>query len=285
MTKSFYQNINAHSLYWLFLCISLLSLVSCDLAPPAKENKSEVRIITLSPHLAELVASAGGLNNLVGVVAYSDFPESVIDIQQVGDAFKLDYEAIISLEPDYILTWQGGTPIAVIEKLKSLKLNIIETDIKEIADIPKIIELIAKLTNTSEKAKINIQLFNRKLTKLQQQNHRPQTAFLETYHQPLYTVSGKHWMSEAIAVCGYQNIFANLSQLSAPINLEAVITRNPDVIINISNQEDKQWYEWQELSAVKNQQILTISPDVFSRPSMRLLAGIEQLCSFNGIVK
>lgn len=265
---------------WLLLCVIILGIKSCNSQQQMDDVKDKIRIITLAPHLAELVYSAGAIDNLVGVVSYSDFPESVKNIQQIGDAFKLDYETLITLKPDYILTWKDGTPLAIIEKLKSLNLNIIETKVTTLADIPKTIAQIAQLTNTAEYADKNIKFFNEKLNSFKVTKQQSKTAFIETYHQPIYTVSGKHWMSEAIGICGYSNIFSDLSQLSAPIGLESVISTNPDTIITIANTPDDQWQKWQEITAVKTKSIVTISPDLFSRPSMRLLEGIEQLCKF-----
>lgn len=266
-------------LCWLFLFI--LTLVACDSNDSktlGKQDSKPIRLITLSPHLAELVASAGALKNLVGVVSYSDFPKAVEHITHVGDAFKLDYEQIIALQPDYILTWKGGTPIAILEKLRSLNFTIIETEINALSDIPKTIDQIAQLSNTANTAKANINQFNQTLLQLQQKPHKTQSTFIETYHKPLYTVSGKHWISQAVAICGYQNIFQDLSQLSVPVTLESVISKNPQSIINIAKQKDPQWQNWQNLAAVKNQKIITIDPDFLSRPSMRILLGIEQLC-------
>jgi ABC-type Fe3+-hydroxamate transport system substrate-binding protein len=263
---------------WLFLLTAVFSLLSCSTNNTPSEPTTAVRIITLAPHLAELAASAGALDNLVGVVAYSDFPAEVKHIQIIGDAFNLDYEAIVALNPDYLIAWKGGTPIATINKLKSLKLNLIETEITELSDIPATIELIAELTNTKDIATNNIKRFNQKLNQLKKPSQTFKTLFIQSYSKPLYTVSGKHWISEAAAICGYQNIFNDLSQISTTVSLESVIAKNPQAILNIANQIDQQWQSWPLLDAVKNKQIFTISPDYFARPSMRILNGIAQLC-------
>ncbi len=268
-------------LHWLFLLPFIVTLVSCDTQTTNEVVNDKIKLITLSPHLAELVVSAGAIKNLIGVVSYSDFPAEVTTIQKIGDAFKLDFETIVSLKPDYILTWKGGTPLAMLEKLKNLNLTIIETEINTIDDIAKTITQIAQLTQTQTQAQKATTSFTKKLTIFKNQKHKHQTAFIETYHQPLYTVSGKHWMSQAASLCGYENIFNNLAQQSATVTLESVILKNPQTIINIAKQEDKQWQKWQNLNAVKNNNIIIIDPDYFSRPSMRLLQGIEKLCAKN----
>jgi ABC-type Fe3+-hydroxamate transport system substrate-binding protein len=268
-------------LHWLFLLSFYITLLSCDTQTTNEVANDKIKLIALSPHLAELVVSAGALENLVGVVSYSDFPSEITTIQKIGDAFKLDFETIVSLKPDYVLTWKGGTPIAMLEKLKSLNLTIIETEINTLEDIAKTIIQIAELTHTQDQAQKATTAYIQKLTKIKKQKQKQQTAFIETYHQPLYTVSGKHWMSQAISLCGYENIFNDLSQQSATVTLESVILKKPQAIINIAKQEDQQWQKWQNLDAVKNNNIILINPDYFSRPSLRILQGIEELCAKN----
>jgi len=262
----------------LLIIIVSICLSACETNKPIV-NTNTIRIITLSPHLAELVFSAGAGDNLIGVVAFSDFPEAVKSIEQVGDAFKLDYEKIITLNPSHILAWKNGTPIAIIDKLKTLNFNVIETEINTLSDIPKTIQQIAKLTQTESFAAKNIANFNQTIATFKDQNYSVKSLFIEIYPKPLYTVSNKHWMSEAVRICGYNNLFNDLSQLSAPVSLEAVITRNPQAILNLSGQEDDQWQEWKTIEAAKNNQIITIHPDYFSRPSLRLIEGIKQLCA------
>lgn len=266
-------------LQWLFLFTTMILTTSCHSTDEAEKGLKKIRLITLSPHLAELVHSAGAIDNLVGVVSYSDFPKKVKSIKNIGDAFKVDFEAILTLKPDYILSWKGGTPTAVVAKLKSLNINVIETEINELSDITNTIEQIANLTNTFDVAHLNIKLFENSIKELKQTNHEKQTIFIETFHQPIYTVSGTHWLSEAVEICGFKNIFSNLSQDSAAVNIEAVINKNPQVILNIAKQSDNQWQKWKSMSAVKNNKIYTIDPDYMSRPSMRILKGIKQLCS------
>jgi len=274
MTKPVYR--------WLFLCVFILLLLGCGSENSQTQSTKQLRLITLSPHLAELVDSAGAMKNLVGVVAHSDFPGAAKSIQIVGDAFKLDYEAIVSLKPDYILSWKNGTPQAIITKLKQLNMNVIETEITTLADIPKVIAQIATLTHSQSSAQVSINKFNNTLKNIQKPNNTTKSIFIETYGQPLYTVSGKHWISEAVSLCAFENIFENLTALSAPVSLEAIIDKNPQAILNIAKQKDSQWLRWETLTAVQNQQIYTIDPDYLSRPTMRLLIGIEKLCSYSG---
>ena len=73
---------------------------------------SALRIVTLAPHLTEMVYTVGAGDNLVGVVAYSDYPEQARSLPVIGDAFRIDPERLAAVEPNLILAWQGGNPDA-----------------------------------------------------------------------------------------------------------------------------------------------------------------------------
>ncbi|HPQ87886.1 MAG TPA: ABC transporter substrate-binding protein [Gammaproteobacteria bacterium] len=266
-------------LYRLSLLLFISFMASCSETSDVIDTRSNVRMIALAPHLAELAESAGALDSLVGIVSYTQLESEKI-IEGVGDAFKVDYEKIISLKPDYVFVWKDGNPASVIHKLKSLGLNVLEIEIQKLADIPRTIEQIAKIAGTESIAQQNINLFHSVINKHKNQFKPQRNIFIETYHQPLYTVSGTHWLSEAAMICGYENTFSEMQPLSAPINIESVIDKNPDVILNIALKKDNQWQKWKDINAVKNNRILTISPNLMSHPNMRLLEGIEKLCEF-----
>jgi iron complex transport system substrate-binding protein len=77
------------------------------------------RIIALSPHLAELVFAVGAGDRLIGVSAYTDYPEAAAKLPVIGDAFMLDLERLTVLKPDLLLAWQSGTPAHVVDELRS----------------------------------------------------------------------------------------------------------------------------------------------------------------------
>ncbi len=271
----------------IFKCITLLSitglsflLISCHTPQQEPSLNEKTTLITLSPHLTELAISAGAIDHLVGKISFpGDVTSKLKDITIIGDSFKIDYETVLSLNPDYVLSWKGGTPVSMVNKLKSLNLQVIEIKIDKITDIPLAMANIAELTGTELEAQSNIEQFNKQLAILKNQKKTPKSTFIQTYHQPLYTVSALHWMSEAAQVCGFHNIFEDLAVSSAAVSLESVISHNPESIIVLG--VDHNWLQWPELQAVKNNNIIVMSPDDFSQPSMRILTGIEKLCDFN----
>ncbi|MCB1581646.1 MAG: ABC transporter substrate-binding protein [Marinicella sp.] len=255
--------------YSLFCCLVGLFL-------SINSQSKTISSMTLSPHLTELVYSAGGGNTLVGVSAYSNYPEEVKKLPMIGDAFRLDLEQIKTLNPDVIFYWKNGTANQVIQQLSSLEFNLHEITINHLKDIPNAINEIASILGTTPLEPT--ELFQQKLSKLKReiQNH---TALIQISSKPIYTVNGKHWMSEALEVCGLKNIFQDLELLSAAVTLESVVLKKPEYIITTGAMADNPLLEWSSIPAINKQQIITLNPDTFSRPTLRLLESIEQLCN------
>jgi len=66
------------------------------------------RVITLAPHVTELVFAAGGGDKIIGTVKYSDYPEAAKAIPRIGDLRQFDMEKIIALKPDLLVVWMHG---------------------------------------------------------------------------------------------------------------------------------------------------------------------------------
>src|SRR5262249_19208020 len=80
--------------------------VTDDLGRKVQLNAPAKRIVTLAPFLTELTFSAGAGERLVGVSAYSDYPEAAKKLPQVATAISLSLEPLLALQPDLVLAWR-----------------------------------------------------------------------------------------------------------------------------------------------------------------------------------
>ena len=124
------------------------------------------RIITLAPHLTELVYSAGAGDRIVGVVEYSDFPSAALELPRIGDAFRLDFEAITELMPDLVLAWTSGTPNGVQERLRDMGLRVVPLDAPNLSAIGPELLRIGELTGTEDVANAAAAAFDARLQAL-----------------------------------------------------------------------------------------------------------------------
>lgn len=248
------------------------------------------RIITVAPHLSEVVESAGGANRLISVSAYSNFPESVKKLPITSDARSIDLEKMKQLRPDLIIYWRGGTPESQIESIKKTftSIQVVSVEPKKLIDIANDIETIGKLLGTEAIAKKNADTFRAQITELKHQyqnkSKRKVRVFYQIWAQPLMTLNQDHLIADIINICGGEQLFAKEKILVATVSREAVVKANPEIIFTaVDNQQMKtDWSMWSsipQLAATQKKAFIDIDGDMISRPSTRIMQGAKKICS------
>ncbi len=276
--------------FFLLLILPLCSASSAytvvdDLGNTLVFKKPARRIISLSPHITEMLFSAGAGKYIVGAVNYSDYPPAAKKITRVGSYNQINIESIITLKPDLIVAWESGNPHHIIEKLKKLGFAVFVNEPRHLMDIPSVVKRLSVLTDTHAHADKAIKTYLAKLDALKTKYSykKPVTLFYQYWNTPLMTVNGQHILSDVMRLCGAKNIFSNLKVLAPAVSVEAVVASNVDVIIVGGLQEQhKQWLnnwrKWRDLPAVKNHHLYNVNPDLLQRHTMRLIDGAKELC-------
>lgn len=253
--------------------------VTVTLAAPAK------RIVNLSPDFSELLFDIGAGDTLVGTIEYSNYPEAARKVPRIGDGFHVDLEKVVALKPDLVLAWQGGTPQALMEKLRSLGLPVLALGTHDITDIATNMETLGEATGREAAAKQAADAFLARLAafKARYAHETPIRVFYEVSAEPLYTVGGTQSISRLMAICGGRNIFVDLTELAPVVGLEAVLARDPEAIVTGNGEGDvaerfKLWQKWPQLSAVRAGNLYAMDDDTISRATPRILDAGEQLC-------
>ena len=214
--------------------VALSCLLACsESTQPAEEAAGRPRVVTLAPNLTELVFAAGAGQTLVGVSAYSDYPVAARQLPVIGDAFAVDRERLALLQPDLLLVWQSGTPAQVVDELRrgGFRVEVIKT--RTLADVAEALRRIGELTGYAQQAADVASAYTDALQNIAARHAA--TKHLRVFYQvdkrPLYTVNGEHYVSELIAICGGSNVFADLGELAPAVNVEAVLERDPEVML------------------------------------------------------
>jgi iron complex transport system substrate-binding protein len=241
------------------------------------------RIVSLAPNLTELAYAAGAGDALVGTVDYSDFPAAARALPRVGDAWRVDLERVVALRPDLVLVWPSGTPQVVTERLQQLGLRTIAVPTYRLADVPAALRRIGGLAGSEAQAERAAVAFEREVAR-QRAAHASValvSVFIQIDDEPVFTVNGQHVISEVIELCGGRNVFADLPQLAPPVATEAVLARDPEVIVSadVGAADPKgQWSRWERLQAVRAGTIYQLPPDLVSRATPRLAQGVSAAC-------
>jgi len=261
-------------------------LIACEQSPlePLSADVTAKRIVSLAPHLTELTFAAGAGEKLVGVVKYSDYPAAAADIPRIGDAFRVDYEAISLLHPDLVLAWRSGTPREIIERLRSLGYRVVELNAGQLEDIVEQLLAIGRLAGTESAAQAAaVDLETRIATLRARYRDKPSVSvFFQISSEPLFSVTGAHVISDIIELCGGRNVFAELSGIAPPVSVEAVAAAAPDVIlasgIHGNSNWMKRWRRLAQLKAVEREHLYTIDRDLISRSGPRIIEGAGEIC-------
>jgi iron complex transport system substrate-binding protein len=247
-------------------------------------SQARQRIISLSPHLAELVFAVGAGDRLIGVSAYTDFPEAAASLPVVGDAFMLDLERLTVLQPDLLLAWQSGTPAHVVDELRSRGYQVEVITTKSLQDIPLALRRIGELTGNATIADTTADGFVDSLDALRALASDAATiaVFYQVSKRPLYTINGEHYVSQLIEICGGRNIFADLGKLAPLIGVEAVLGRDPEVLLAADDAGPdafSEWQHWPGMAANRYGNRFLMPAAEIGRATPRLLEAGTAICN------
>ena len=242
---------------------------------------ADLRLVVLSPDLTENIYALGKGDWVVGRVSAADYPKEILDVQVIGDYQSLDAEAIVRLDPDYVLAWQGGNPERQLTYLESLGLNLIRIKGDTLTEIPAQLTELGRLLNAEAEASNLIAEFNRRLASSAVKVKEPKRVFYQLWSDPMLTLNAQSVVSEAVDHCGGVNVFKDRPEMAPQVSIESVIGMNPELILASDGLPDawqEAWQQWPFLDAVRHQNLYKINSDYLHRLTMRTLDGVDEVC-------
>lgn len=244
------------------------------------------RIISLAPSLTELLYAAGAGEKVVAAVEYSDYPAAAQELPRIGRHDMLDMERILALEPDLVITWQSGNPRASINRLREFGLTVYSAEPKSLSEIPEHIRQLGYLAGTDEIAQQASEDFEITLNSLQRRfaSAEPVRTFYQIWNVPLMSAGGNELINDIITLCGGENIFADIKLLAPKVSVEAVLLRDPVAIVASGMDEERpewldDWRQWPSITAVAEENLFFVPPDLLQRHTPRALEGAIQMCN------
>jgi iron complex transport system substrate-binding protein len=243
------------------------------------------RIVTLAPSVTELVYAAGAGDRLVGVASYSDYPPAAGTLAQVGDASRIDFERVLSLNPDLVIGWKSGNHAADVERIEQLGFPVFMVEPETLGAISQSLRAVGALAGTAATAQRAAEEFEHGVAVLRKRYaaRAKVRVFYEIWHAPLMTVNGRHMISDVIRLCGGANVFAGLAPLTPVVSLEGVIAAQPEVVLGGSSATTTeefaaQWRRYEQFTELRNVRALYVDPDRIQRQTPRVLEGAETVC-------
>jgi iron complex transport system substrate-binding protein len=262
--------------------------VTDDLGHVVHVAAPPLRILSLSPGATEMLFSAGAGAQVIATVEYSDEPQAARAVPRIGDASVIDLERVVALQPDVVVASPAlGNP-AQRGKIAALGIPVYDQQVVRLADLPASLRRLGALAGTQSGADRAATDLESRFETLRRTYARPAgarqpTVLLQVWNRPIYTIGGRHLMSDALSLCGTRNVFADLTEPSPLVDVEAVIARNPDIILAASPPGEgsawvADWRRYGSLAAVRARHVVVFEDQALSRMGPSVVAATENLC-------
>lgn len=252
-------------------------------APPAAE-----RVITLAPHVTEMVFAAGAGDKVVATVTSSNYPPEALELPRVGDGLSINAEQLLTLQPDLIVGWQQTLALQkLMPVLSRLDIPVIYIEPRVLNDIPDGIEKLGQALGTQDEANSEAARLRQQLADLRgtYAHRNPVTVFIEVGIGPLYTLGNDTLTNDAIASCGGVNVFHDSAIVAPAVTIESVLAREPEVVIVAHASTNHvaqraQYWKGLHLAGARNNHVYGVHPDMLVRPGPRLIQAMAELCAY-----
>lgn len=250
------------------------------------------RVVTLAPHLTELVYAVGGGPQMVATVGASDHPAEARALPRIGDHARFDVERLLLLKPDLVLAWLSGNPDRELRALEAAGLRVVRLEAQRLAEVPASLERVGRLLGREAQGLREADRLSASLDALRTRHadDAPLRVFYQVWSQPLLTLNGRHLISDVLALCGGRNVFAALSPLVPPVSTEAVLAADPEVVMTADERPQARWTRapdaaefatWaaaRQLSASRRGAFFRVNADLLARAGPRIDQGAQAVC-------
>jgi iron complex transport system substrate-binding protein len=249
------------------------------LAAPAR------RVVSLAPHLTELMYAAGAGERLVGAVQYSDYPPAAKRLPRIGSEASIDLEALVALRPDLVVAWPNAGSARAVERIAAFGIPVFRSEPRELEDIARTLERFGRLAGTESAAAGAAQAFRARAAAIARRHaaRARVRVFYQVWDRPLITVNGDHVISKVMRLCGGVNVMADLPGLAPQIDRERVLRADPEAIVASGAGGARPpwldaWRAFPGLAAVRADNLYAIRAELLQRHTPRLLDGADELC-------
>jgi len=262
------------------------SFIEDDLGNKFTSDTIPQRIITLAPNLTEIVYELGLEKKLVGNTLYCNFPAEAKGIEKVGDMLTFNYEKILTLKPDLIFITIEGNTKETYDKFRELGLKIFVSNPRNYEGIKKTVTDFGKIFGIEPLTKEKISSWDSTIANIKStsKNENQKTAMFVVELRPLMLAGKNTFLNEFLMFNGLKNITED-SPVNYPLfSREEILKRDPDYIIIPTDNGEKTRVEqvcpeWNNLKAVKNNNIIFVDRDLYSRPGTRFIEAVKDLYS------
>ncbi|MGE0553326.1 MAG: ABC transporter substrate-binding protein [Gemmatimonadales bacterium] len=238
-----------------------------------------VRIVSLAPATTELLFALGAGDRVVGRTRYCDYPAEALAVPSVGEGMAPSVEAIVARAPDLVVAYRSGGNQAAVEGLRALGIPTIQLATDLLDDLDRAALTLGRALGDSSGANALVRAMADSLAAATLRVAEPPTVFILSWDQPPITLGAGSFLSQLLERAGARNLFADQPQPSFPVSLEAVASRDPDLIL-VTDEQEPAWAsrpEWRVVPAAREKRFVRVIGSEFNRPSPRAALAVREL--------
>lgn len=264
-------------------------LVLWLLAAALVHGQAPQRIVSTAPSITELLYALGLGDRVVGVDRFSRYPAEALEKPKIGDYANPNLEAIAALRPDLVII--PANPVRLAERLRTLRLKVLEIDQDSLAKLYESFRVIGEATGAAAQAAkleaaVRGQLEAIRVRAAPLKRTRMMFVVGRTPNRldGLIVVGQASYLNEIISLAGGDNVFRDAAAGYPGVSLEAVLARNPDVIVDMGEMADtvgvtderkrevtSLWDRLSSVAAVKQHRVYAVASDIYVEPGPRVV--------------
>ena len=252
---------------------------------PVTVATESCRIVSLAPGTTAMLYAAGAGRCLVGTIAHSKEPEEAASVPVVGDAETLDFEQLLALRPTVVVVAIDVVQRMRIDRLRSLGIPVYQVHVTSLEQMPQSLRRLGELTGTADAANARSAALAADLQAIgaRYRGRAPLRVLYQIWDQPIYTIGGRHVISDALRTCGATNVFDDLSTAAPAVTREAAVLRDPQLIIVSAPPASaaewiEQWRRFPSVAAVREQHLVSYADERMDRMGPAVIAATASLC-------
>ena len=281
---------------WLALLGAVIFATAVSAAPATRNVPDDTaaqiavpvdncRLVSLAPGTTAMLFAAGAGHCLVGTIAHSKEPAEAASVPVIGDAEALDFEQLLALRPTTVVVAVDVVQRVRIDRIRALGIPVYQVHVTTLAQMPESVRRLGALAGTESVANARAATLASELEAmaLRYRGHAQVRVLYQIWDRPIYTIGGQHLITDALAVCGASNIFADLATAAPAVTREAAILRDPDLILisappASADEWLAEWRKFPSLRAVRDGRVMPYSDERMDRMGPSVIAATASLC-------
>lgn len=190
------------------------------------------RIVSLVPAATDVLLALGAGDLLVGRTDYDTDP-ALAPLPSVGGGLGPSLEVLVTLRPDVVIRFEGPTDRETPSRLDALGIPHLGVRPDRVEDVTRIIALLGALLGRDSEARTLVEEMRLELEAVREAvagAPRPRVGIL-LGGDPPWMAGGRTFLHEIVEAAGGDNVFGEEGPLYAPISVEQILLRSPDLLI------------------------------------------------------